>query len=296
MKRILLILLINTMSFGQISITNVANEKPKIIESYDGSKNFLGEDFMGYKGQELYFKPIFESLRKYGNSDFLDENKKQLFNLEYEFLAEKYFLVEDVIEPLNGNKQVLFKLKNKSSNEILFFKYDPKYKSKFPFLVVKYYETQKELFVNKEILIRDFPKLVNSNQKKILDIDSGEEIVIDKGQYLKCIDLTIDKKYFDLSLLLQNNKGQKFTFPLYARDLNIKRILTKEEAEKFRLKFGDENWKIILNQNVKVGFTEKMAEISMGMPIKINRSSSGDQWVYDGNYLYFLNGKLTSFN
>lgn len=291
-----LIVLFSFMSFGQISTTNIASEKPKNIEPYSGSINFLGEDYIGYKGQELYFKPIAESLRKYGLRDFFDKNKKLSFDLKYGDLAEKYFLVEDIIEPLNGNKEVLLKLKNKNSDEILFFKYDTKYDFNFPFLVVKYYEFQKELFVHKEVLIRDFPKIVGLNQKKTLDVDSGEEIIFEKGQYLKCIDLTIDKKYFDLSLLLQNNKGQKFTFPLSARNLDIKRILTKEEAEKFRLKFGNENWKIILNEEVKIGFTEEMAKVSLGVPKNINRSSSGDQWVYGNKYLYFSNGTLTGFN
>ena len=293
--KIIVLLLFSIISFGQISNPNTANEKSTIKESFDGSKNFLGEDYLGYKGQELYFKLVAKNKGRYVDDNFLDKNKKQLFNLKYEYFAGKYFLIEDIIESLNGNKEVLLKLKNKYSDEILFFKYDVKYESNFPFLVVKYYEAQKAFFVNKEVLIRDFSKLIVSNQK-IIAIESGEKISIEKDQYLKCIDLIIDEKYFDLVLLLQNNKGQKFTFPLYDRDLNYKSILTKDEAEEFRLQFGNKNWKIILSQNIKIGFTEKMVEVSWGKPIKINRSSDVDQWLYNGNYLYFSNGKLKFLN
>ena len=95
---------------------------------------------------------------------------------------------------------------------------------------------------------------------------------------------------------MQNEKGQKFLFPLNARYLQIQRILTKQEAEKHRLKFGDKNWNVILDQNVIVGFTEEMTKFSLGEPNKINKSSNGDQWVYGTRYLYFENGLIKSFN
>ena len=139
-------------------------------------------------------------------------------------------------------------------------------------------------------------KVEGTNQKKTIDIETGVEVEIVKGQYLKCIDVTIDQKYFELALLVQNDKGQKFLFALHTRYLNIQRILTKQEAEAYRLKFGEKNWNAILNEEILIGFTEEMTKVSWGEPDKINRSSNSDQWVYGERYLYFENGLFKSFN
>jgi len=39
-----------------------------------------------------------------------------------------------------------------------------------------------------------------------------------------------------------------------------------------------------------------MTKIAWGVPEKINKASYGEQWVYSGQYLYFENGILKSFN
>jgi hypothetical protein len=296
--------------FSQISMTNVAPEISKEIIPFDSLQNFLGIDYLKYKGQELYLIPKAESLRKYGYEGFiLDINKSESdesnkfkccdsYNSKYQELEGKYFIVEDVlIDPKSNNSPYAYlKLKTKDSKESVFFKYSSKYKHSFPFLVVGYYEKQKSIFLNNEVLVRNFPKIQGANQKKIIDIATGIEIDIAPGVYLKCLDVTIDQKYFEPALLLQNETGQKFLFSLNARYLNIQRIFTKAEAEKYRLKFGDENWMAILEEKVIVGFTEEMAKASWGQPDKINKASYGDQWVYGTKYLYFENGLLKSFN
>ena len=298
------------VSFSQISTTKVAPEIPKQIVAYDSLQNFLGTDFLRYKGQELYLIPKAESLRKYGYEGFiLDINKSDSdqsnkfkccdsYNSKYQELEGKYFIVEDVlIDPKSSYSQIAYlKLKMKETGESVYYKYSSKYKHSFPFLVLGYYEKQKSIFLNNEILIRDFPKIEGANQKKTIDIETGVEVEIVKGQYLKCIDVTIDQKYFELALLVQNDKGQKFLFALHTRYLNIQRILTKQEAEAYRLKFGEKNWNAILNEEILIGFTEEMTKVSWGEPDKINRSSNSDQWVYGERYLYFENGLFKSFN
>jgi hypothetical protein len=48
-----------------------------------------------------------------------------------------------------------------------------------------------------------------------------------------------------------------------------------------------------------LGMTDSMAIISLGSPNDINRTVGSwgvhEQWVYDGNYYYFENGKMTSY-
>ena len=68
------------------------------------------------------------------------------------------------------------------------------------------------------------------------------------------------------------------------------------EAEKYLKKFGAKDWETIVKGKISVGFTEEMAILSWGEPSKINRSSYQDQWVYSGQYLYFKNGILKSWN
>lgn len=298
------------VSFGQITATKVSEPKPIKAEPYDSLRNFLGNDYEEYKGQELYLVPKAESLRKYGYEGFINDiNKSALdesntfkccdnYNSKYDELQGRYFTVIDVLkDPKSSYSAYAFlKLKMKETEEIVFYKYSTKFSSSFPFLVVGYYEKQKEIFVGNEVLIRPFPKIDGINKKIIIDINTGEEMELEKGKYVKCIDVTIDEKYYEPSLLLENDKGQNFLFPLNARDLKIRRILTKKEAEDYRERFGDEYWQTILDEKVKVGFTIEMTKISWGKPDKINRASYGDQWVYGRQYLYFENGRLKSFN
>ena len=56
----------------------------------------------------------------------------------------------------------------------------------------------------------------------------------------------------------------------------------------------------IANRDVQIGMTEEMALDSWGKPRDMNRTTTAnvvhEQWVYGGgNFLYFTNGQLTSF-
>lgn len=310
MMMTLMMCLMTVVSFGQISMTKVAEAKPEKVEPYDSLRNFLGNDYKQYKGQELYLIPKAEILRKYGYEVFIKDINKSAYdksnifkccdnyNSKYDELQGKYFTVIDVLEdPISSYSPYAYlKLRMKETNEITFFRYETKCSYIFPFLVVGYYEKQKEIFVGNEVLIRPFPKIEGVDQEKTVDIVTGDEIEFEKGKYVKCLDVTIDDKYYEPALLLENDKGQKFLFELYTRYLHISRILTKQEAEDYRKRFGEENWQTILNEKVKVGFTEEMTKVSWGEPDKINRASYGDQWVYGDQYLYFENGKLKAFN
>lgn len=311
-KNILLLVavIVTQQATGQISTTKVAPAKPTKVAAYDSLTNFLGNEYAQYKGQDLYLLPTAESLRQYGYAGFvLDPNKSSIdekntfkccesYNSKYEALQAKYFTVLDVMEDPKSSVSpyAYLKLQMKETGEIVYFKYGKKYSHSFPFLVVGYYEKQKQIFIGNNVLIRPFPIIKGANQMKTVDITTGEEIQFEIGKYVKCIDVTVDEQYYKPSLMLENEKGQKYLFGLNARYLNISRILTQEEAESYRKKFGQENWNVILNEKVAVGFTEEMARFSWGEPEKINRSSSGDQWVYDGTYLYFEGGIMKSFN
>lgn len=67
--------------------------------------------------------------------------------------------------------------------------------------------------------------------------------------------------------------------------------LSKQYSEKTAIK--------ISNHRIWIGMTPDMARKSIGKPKDINKSTgsygSHEQWVYDNRYLYFENGKLTSW-
>lgn len=309
MKKIIftLLSLIPLSIFGQISVTKTADEKIERIIKYDSLNNFLGEEFLNYIGQELFLNPKAEVLRKYGYDDFKIDpegksygssnvyKKDDSSESNYDELQNKVFEVLDVQDdPTSSFSDYAFlKLKFKDSDEIVYYRYSKKYRHSFPFTVMGYYNKMKQLFVQNDVLIRDFK---NSSAQNRIDIDTGEILDIVTDKYYECIDITMNDKTYSLSLKLKTQQGNKFLFALSNRMNNIPRILLKEEAEKYKKKFGDVFWDAILREVIKVGFTEEMTLLSWGKPKSINSSTSSDQWVYSGQYVYFKNGILESWN
>lgn len=295
-------------SEAQITITSSAEAKPKPVAPYDSTRNFLENDYAQYVGQMFYIIPRPESLRKYGFDGFMLECRKtsitdnsnvfaccSSFNSQYEALAGKYFKVLAVIKPSEMESPCL-KLEISDSGQIVYYEYNPQFEYTFPFLTLGYFEKQKAIFKDREVLIRAFPVIEGLKQKKTRNISTGDAIVVEKGKYYKCLDLTVDEENFEPALLCVTDAGEKFLWSLATKDLGIPRLMTKAQAESYRKKFGDENWSVILDEKVRIGMTEEMALLSWGPPKKVNRSSTGDQWVYENQFLYFNAGKLTAFN
>jgi hypothetical protein len=307
MKKLLftLLSLIPLTIFGQISVTKTADEKIERIIKYDSLNNFLGKEYSNYIGQDLFLNPMSESLRKYGYENFfLDPNgltygKSNVFRCcdsygsKYEDLQGKIFKVIDVLEDPANYDDAFLKLKLKDTDEVVFYRYSKKYSHSFSFIVMGYLEKMKELFIGNDVLIRKFKSELAA---KITDIDSGEVLSINTEEHYKCLDITLDDKHYSLKLVLENKTKQKFLFSLGYRHSDVVRIFLKDEAELYRVKFGASNWKTILEEKFKIGFTEEMTILSLGKPDEINRSTSGDQWVYSSQYLYFEDGILESWN
>ena len=175
---ILLIVFVSQEMSSQItSIKPPSNNPSQQIEYYDSLQNFLGEKCRQYIGQEFYVIPKDEALWKYGYSDFkvnsdeigLSYSQKQKnnykstkdgYSTEYDALQGKYFYVEDVVPSGDSYIAYYIKLRNKENDEVVYFAYSSTVNSwvNFPFLVVGYFEKQKELFINQQVIIKDFPK------------------------------------------------------------------------------------------------------------------------------------------
>lgn len=80
----------------------------------------------------------------------------------------------------------------------------------------------------------------------------------------------------------------------------IQRRAASAELEKnYIKKYGKETYDKLKRGYYWIGMNREMATISFGSPNDINRTVGAwgvnEQWVYDNMYLYFENGKLTSY-
>jgi len=296
--------------FAQITTTKVAKGKDSTIEPYDSTLNYLGKDVYKYIGQELYLKGKSETLREYGYRDFIKNYKKdasskrniykccESYNSKYDELAGKYFSVLAVHKDPNKRSfsfTFFLELKEKDSGDIVFYKYNSQFKkyNPFPFIVVGYFVKQKQFYIDKEFIVKG--KNWRGTDKPMHDMYTGQPVSFDNGSRWKCIDLTIEEKYFTLSLILQNEKGENISCPINITNNKVW-VFYADDADRYKEEFGEKNWNTILKEDILIGFTEEMVELSWGRPESINKSSYGDQWVYSGRYLYFEYGKLKSFN
>jgi hypothetical protein len=138
MKKILLpvaLLLCCCYTHGQIQ--TITSKKVPDHVKYDSLKNYLGLNVYAYMGQELYLRPVAESLRKYGYMSFytqpIDDPAHyktntykccDSYNAAYDSLQGKYFTVVAITrhpqaaenEYLYG-KKYFFKLVEKVSRD-----------------------------------------------------------------------------------------------------------------------------------------------------------------------------------
>lgn len=311
-----LIIALASVAFGQITTTKVA---PKLTHTenipYDSTLNFLGDDVYGYLGQKLYLKGISETLRKFGYDIFVFDytkssitDKSNIYKCcdyngsKYYDLVGKYFSVMDVIKhpeseknsTLYGNTYFL-KLQENETNDIVYFQYRSNFKHTFPFIVVGFFEKQKSLLVGQEFVFRD------KELRDKADIHTGKSVFNVTGQKWKCTDLTIEEKFFQLSLVIKNLLGEVTTIAheeaQYGSSL-FGHAYTSTQADSFISKFGEDYLHRILQGKVTVGMTKEMCKIAWGKPEKVietlTSGNKSEQWVFPKNYLYFDNDILTA--
>ncbi len=292
--------------YSQITLTEVAEPAIEEVAPYDSTRNFLGNDVQQYIGKKLFVLGRSESLQKYGYDGFYKNNKgaknrkhnsvfmrgkgDSQFNTRYEALVDQYFIVEEVY-PINSDESILKLVHAGNDKVIVYFRYSHKYKHSFPFLTVEYYEKMRSCMIGECYVLRK--KALNNTK----DIVSGKPVDYVELSVWECIDVTVTKDDFECSAILVCD-STKIAIPIefLNGESNWQRGYTIDDSIFYINKFGVESWKKILQDLVAIGFTEEMTKMSWGEPKKINRASYGDQWVYGNTYLYFKNGKLTSFN
>lgn len=308
-------LLIITTAFGQITTTKVAPKDQQLASAaYDSTVNYLAGNPEKYAGQEFYLKGKAENLRQYGYEGFALDYKVSTFanksnvykccdgsNAKYADLNGKYFKVLEVFrhpkaaedEATYGHRWYI-KLEEKESKDQVYYEYNSKYENKFPFIVVGFFEKQKKKVIGNEYVFSQ-----NALKSKT-DLATGKPITNTLGQKWKCLDLTIDEKYYKLSLLLENALGEKITVDTdYMFGLGHEGLCySAGEADGYRKSFGTENFDLILQKQVKIGFTKEMCRLAWGAPKDVNTTTTAgkqtEQWIYDENYLYFENNVVTA--
>lgn len=295
-------------------------------QPYDSMQNYLGENLHQYIGQELYLNEYPKgNFREYGYSGFFIDyaktgNKvsnfykaKDDFGSKYSDLAGKYFIVIDVVKPevqesFLGSVTYFLKLKERESNDVCYYKYVVNsskqqadvWKNRgrsiptFPFIVTGYFQKQKSICVGKVYVFSD--KIIQNET----DFKTGKPITPSTGDSWKCIDLTIDTKYYLLSIVAENTQGEQMLMP-YSNIVgkwSKGRTYTSSEVENNIKLFGKDNFVKLLKGEVSIGMSKEMCRLSWGEPSNINETitagKKSEQWVYEKNYLYFDNDVLTA--
>ncbi len=113
-----------------------------------------------------------------------------------------------------------------------------------------------ELWIVKDQLIIDFKKFKEAEEQELKKLERQQKLKTKKAEYAE-----LEKGYIK--------------------------------------KYGERIYNKLKQGHYWIGMNREMATISLGRPNDINRSVGPwgvhEQWVYDSLYLYFENGKLTSF-
>ncbi|MFI1770985.1 hypothetical protein [Thalassobellus citreus] len=294
MKKLFILLLIPAIGIAQISITSTPETK-ELIKVYDSTYNYPGKDVSVLKGQNVFVKPKSESLQKFGYDNFvLNPDKSNHvkgntykpnstgYNTEYSNLVGRYFFVENVLGAETYRPKL--KLKDTISNEIIYFQYK-RYKHAFPFIVEGFFKKLETSMLNKKYIIRT---LINP----IVFLKEEIKVVPGEEKLWEIVKITIDSKYGNISYVLEDDLSHRI---LVYKDDFEKKALTEKKYNLMKQLYPI-YYKKILQEKVVIGMTELACTVAWGRPKTINTSSSGDQWVYEGSYLYFKDGILTAFN
>src|SRR5690606_34499723 len=121
--------------------------------------------------------------------------------------------------------------------------------------VVGFYEKQKKLLVGNEFVFTD--RILKESSGSGIDIYTGKPITIKTGEKWKCIDLTIEEKYYTHSLVVENSLGEKTTVSYDSTFDERHFAYTAKQANEYKIKFGTEKFNLILAGKVRIGMTKE---------------------------------------
>lgn len=116
--------------------------------------------------------------------------------------------------------------------------------------------------------------------------------------YISTIWINKDDKIYEF---IKSKEAEERELKRLEREQKLKHQKTEyaELEKKYIKKYGQKTYNKLKEGYYWIGMNREMATISLGSPDDINRTVGSwgvhEQWVYDNLYLYFENGKLTSY-
>lgn len=146
---------------------------------------------------------------------------------------------------------------------------------------------------------------LNQDLKKQL---KNKGIYEGKSYYLKLPKNDLPGLYkFSISKVEASHIGAVYIYFSFGSDEVIESFADIKESEKYLKenfftaipKWGKKVLLNISSGKVSLGMTKEQATVSWGLPERVNRTAGKwgmhEQWIYGDTYLYFENGKLTSY-
>jgi len=306
MKKSILLLLFSAV----ITISSVIVAQTSL--PYDSLKNFVGDQPRQYIGQELYVKGLPANSKELGYAGFVIDYRKddvilndrknvyqvgEGYNSRYDALVGQYFRVIDVMphpmakeNPSEYGYYYYLKLQQQPAGNTLYYRYDSRSGYSFPFIVIGFYDKQRALLFGKEFIF------TQNALAGIKDVRTGQPIKNTSVQKWKCFRMSIDPEKYQLSLVLQNNRGERILIPYDLVDPHTKdgrKAYTVDEADKYRKEFGKANFDRILENVVRPGMTKQMCRLSWGEPMDIQQGPGNTEtWNYAAGTLVFKGDRL----
>jgi len=142
---------------------------------------------------------------------------------------------------------------------------------------------------------------VNNDLLIYLEDNKSELTGYLRATYVKGDDLKIlEQKLFEDSEQQYQDEKNKIALEKEKQEEQRQNKIYNNRLAQFTAKYGKTNGEKVAKGLIWIDMTDKMARDSWGPPKDINKSVGSwgvrEQWVYgDGQYLYFKNGKLTSW-
>lgn len=311
------------------------NEKKKNYEDIDKEKTNIYKPHFYHSKTDKTDGKIYGKIGTYPDSVY--GRYFSILNIEGKeaYPSKEYKKLDDIDIEDSKSSQLSLKitLRNEENQDVLYWIVDQARFIGNPFFLVPYFEKQREIYLNKNVVLR-YPDRTNTNLKNLIDVNTGEAINIKYGEVWTCSDISFieSKDSYYLKCFYFLKKGDKevkigleskllreyFMLETEFKQQKIEKQRKEEERKKeeeerqkiveqeritFKkeciAKWGQKMGGYIADGKVLLGMNKKMCIVAWGKPININRTMvSGlisEQWVYGwGTYLYFNNGKLTA--
>lgn len=253
-------------------------------------------------------------------------------NISRDILNSRTF--KDIRE-VKYNYDIVFELQDEQTNEYYYYSQKKLNSQNAKFILVAYFVKQKQLYKGENLISQGSSQRPDLIKTTKVEDKSGNLITKPKmvkyGGYndiWKCVDVTILEGSSAISYILTNDKdetialGQEIKNWKFEKDIIEQERIKKEnnqkiqeerekifQAEKLKenlriekrkkdciAKFGTELGEIIASNKLKIGMTKEMCEMSWGIPIWSDKTTTSDgtfeNWYYGLTYSLHFKGNL----